>query len=125
MWRRIALASLAALALGGCATRGSIAINCAGFDDWVHPLPASRLLRDIQADALTKIELFAAKSPDSAAGEKARTPLETSLAELVRLQNGSAEALEGGGDALLLLSGGGQWGAFGAGYVSTLAEPGG
>ncbi len=125
MWRRMALVSLGALALSGCATRGSIAINCEGFDNWVKPLPASRLVKNIQADAQTRIDLYPVKAASGVESDKAEGPLQSSLAELVRLQTGSVEAFDGGGDSVLLLSGGGQWGAFGASYLSTLADPGG
>ena len=125
MWWRKGLVSLGALALGGCATRGSIAITCEGFNKWVKPLPVSRLVQDIQADAQIKIELYPAKSVGGVESDKAQGPLEASLAEMVRLQTGGTNALDGGGDSLLLLSGGGQWGAFGASYLSTLAELGG
>jgi len=125
MWRKLSLISLGALAVAGCATRGSIAISCQGFDGYVKPLPVSRLVRDIQADTVTEIELYPAKERGRASRETAPGPLEASIAELVRNRKDGPEALHDGSGAMLLLSGGGQWGAFGAGYLSTLAEDGG
>lgn len=124
MWRRLSLISLGCLAVAGCATRGSIAISCKGFDSYVEPLPISRLVRDIQADTVTDIELYPAKERGRAPQGRAPGPLEASIAELVRNRKGGPESLHDG-EAMLLLSGGGQWGAFGAGYLSTLAEDGG
>uniref|UniRef100_UPI0035C9AC6F patatin-like phospholipase family protein n=1 Tax=uncultured Sphingomonas sp. TaxID=158754 RepID=UPI0035C9AC6F len=123
MWRTI-LVALVGLSLSGCATRGAISLNCPGFATKVHPVPKSRLVQDIQADV-------AAGGPRPASlpqreDDTLADPLGRSLrngADAARLQLAA-----GAGSPrrdVLLLSGGGQWGAFGVGFLSALrAAPG-
>jgi hypothetical protein len=120
----LTVAAAAALT-AGCATRGSINIACDGFARHVEPLEPSQLVQDIQSD--TNEELMLSPPDDNPAAPPA--PLRSKLAR-------SMEALALGNDvrrapvmflppgpkprAVLLLSGGGQWGAFGAGYLGEL-----
>lgn len=115
MWRWI-LIGLAGLSLAGCATRGALHLDCPDFAQRSYALPKSQLLRDIQADVDPT-----APAPESV--PQMSDPLQRSLqsgADHARLQ-----AAFGAGSPrrdVLLLSGGGQWGAFGVGFLSALRE---
>lgn len=112
---------LAALVLlGGCATRGPLTLGCGSFNPL--PVPDSPVVKSIKADqgpsqqgaALVDLSHCAAQEPI--------------LRALLAARGGCAEA----GPTLLgevrksnrslLLSGGGQWGAFGAGFLKTLHD---
>lgn len=115
------LAIFAALALPACATRGTLDSDCIGFN--ARRLPPSQLVTDIQSGA-TRIDPLATGQP-SISAEGAEDPLRRSLQSLVeRRAPGLSAQDERPAAALLLLSGGGQWGAFGAGFVASLAEQG-
>lgn len=115
------LALLCALALPACATRGTLDVHCADFSP--IQLPPSRLVADIQSGA-RRIDPLDAGRPaaTSAAGDD-------SPGRGLAIAVGQRAAADRAGNrredgAILLLSGGGQWGAFGAGFLSMLAERG-
>ena len=110
-----------ALLVSGCATRGTIDIDCPRFDTAVNgadpfrtPLPPTALERDILG------------LPGEPAQQFASDPIVERQADRLAQVLMSAR---GPGDSVpeinvLLLSGGGQWGAFGAGFMNRLAERG-
>lgn len=126
---RALLVAMMALVLGGCATRGALRIDCPNFANYIVKMPRSRLVEDIQADAGTgRVGVQAL-----AADPRTRFSLEASLAAGARsamrpktLLATEAAIATPPGDAVLLLSGGGQWGAFGVGFLDRLrsAHPG-
>lgn len=87
-------------ALGGCAMRGPMVFECAQF----APLELQSTILDDAVGA--SLATLASDSEDQGAFARA----------LARSFKGGAED-----GAVLLLSGGGQWGAFGAGYLSAYA----
>lgn len=138
MAKRYWVTATAALALSGCATRGPISLSCPIFDSTVTPMPLSRLERDIQADAGDRLDLLGPPPPPplvnhSLTQSRARLPASDPLREAFRRAEPQREAsiTPGATEALrrqtapqpvtaLLLSGGGQWGAFGAGFLKNL-----
>jgi hypothetical protein len=142
---RLALLALCAMLASGCATRGRLAIQCDRFVDYVHVLPYSRIEADIrnsrpggQADA----EAATARAAQSVMARPQTKVAPPTLAEALaegwrrrdariqaRTTRSGAEMAPRMRDAVaraetpsvLLLSGGGQWGAFGAGLLNTLA----
>lgn len=125
------LSLAAALALSGCATRGAMNFECTGLADFVHPLPTSQLIKDIQQDAVQgagpggiSVNMLPPVNPVEAATDD---PMQRSMEALPHsigfTENGtSGGAPAGGVRSVLLLSGGGQWGAFGAGFLDRLNE---
>lgn len=124
MWRAM-LMGLAGLLLTGCATRGSIRLDCPRFATQIHVLPKSQLVQDIQADV------------DRGGPQPAGLPQPSGLPQSVDLSDPLGQSLkEGAGNArvmlapgqpaprsdVLLLSGGGQWGAFGVGFLGSLHD---
>lgn len=111
--RLILLALIGAL-LGGCATRGPIGISCAGF--------GTELVGRLQPSELEQaIHSRAAQGFIDSSDDLLQQRLERALAATVApgaLVDTPPEP------AILLLSGGGQWGAFGSGYLSRLHETG-
>jgi hypothetical protein len=73
---RAGLVVIMALALGGCATRGALRIDCPNFANYIVKMPKSRLVEDIQADAGTGSPRVQALASDP----RARFSLEASLA---------------------------------------------
>lgn len=129
--RRSALLFFMLLLLPACATRGSLDVSCTGFTEaapgtvaFRHPLPLSPIERQIRGldgnpgplgDGQTESGLL---TRTLYAYQKAA--FRQKLHEADPLKDNPAL----GEPAVLLLSGGGQWGAFGAGYLSRLAEKG-
>ena len=126
-----------ALALPGCATRGPISLSCPIFDKTVFALPPSQLEQDIQSDAGGNVSCVAAPAMESLSGlaapappaaRRGPDPLRDAFRRAdpgQRLENADpTRGLEGPSRAVtaLLLSGGGQWGAFGAGFLSSLQD---
>ncbi|MFA6124035.1 MAG: patatin-like phospholipase family protein [Sphingomonas sp.] len=118
---------LIAMALGGCATRGALQIDCPRFANYIIKMPKSRLVEEIQADAGVGSPGIQPGIQALAAGPHTRFSLEASLAAgarntmlpKTRLVPEAVTAAPSG-DAVLLLSGGGQWGAFGVGFLDRL-----
>ena len=131
MMRALLCAALG-LALSGCATRGSIDITCNGFATYSHRLPQSRLERDIHRDVpghgpktMEESQALVAGAPDIAMAEA--DPMARAMVALARGSTDSNQPpfLNPTPKPVLLLSGGGQWGAFGAGLLQRLHEKGG
>lgn len=111
--RRILLIVLMGLSLGSCAFKGALKMDCANFSRFIHPIEMTPLERQIRALDLETLP-----------------PAERELAN--RLAAGEIERLEKDPAFLaappapdrpvLLLSGGGQWGAFGVGLMNQLVE---
>lgn len=119
--RMILLAFFGALSLSACATRGTLDADCAHFN--ATRLPPSRLVSEIQSGA-TRVDPLDASRPSPAA-DAMPDPLTRSLRTLVEQRTGRNLTDRPRSDgSLLLLSGGGQWGAFGAGFTASLADQG-
>lgn len=120
------------LALAGCATRGPINLSCPIFEKTVFALPPSQLEQDIQSDAGGTASFVAAPAAERPSGLTAPAmrqgpdPLRDAFRRADpgrRLDTAdTTRGLEGPPRAVtaLLLSGGGQWGAFGAGFLGSL-----
>jgi hypothetical protein len=111
--RRILLIVLMGMSLGSCAVKGALKMACTDFSSFIHPIEMTPLERQIRALDL-----------------EALPPAERELAnrlaaqEIARLQADPAAvaALPAPDRPVLLLSGGGQWGAFGVGLMNQLVE---
>ncbi|WP_188054486.1 patatin-like phospholipase family protein [Sphingosinithalassobacter sp. CS137] len=119
--RALILACLFAMLLGGC-SGGALSVNCPEFASLRHDLPPSTLQREIQRQA--SADALAASQAGSAASD-----LDRRIHRLVRpaLQRARPDAMlttAAPGEAVLLLSGGGQWGAFGAGFLEAMHASG-
>jgi predicted acylesterase/phospholipase RssA len=129
----------AAVLLSGCATRGPITLACPIFDQTVFAAPPSRLERDIQADAGGTLRLAGAPVDSGLSGmamtapPAASNPPSDPLRDAFRQPAPAPErsdptrALAAAAPrrvSALLLSGGGQWGAFGAGFLGSLQASG-
>ena len=119
MTRRI-FAALALMMLAACSTSGPIRFACAEFDKagatgaaLRHRLPPSPLEAEIHGDdsadmAAAATELTAPPTPLQSLLDRKLTPDRRDQRRL----------------SVLLLSGGGHWGAFGATYLKTIADKG-
>ena len=120
---------LTSLATGGCATRGALDIACTDLANYARPLPTPQIVADIHSDTRTEVSLASLALDGRAAPEDAAPdPMASSIAALALAdQTGSKDltAARGRPRAVLLLSGGGQWGAFGSGFLSQLKHRGG
>lgn len=117
---RTAFAMLfAGLSLAGCATT-PMTVDCSPFrTQYTKAVPRSATYAAIQTDALPPKD----GAKDAAEIEADRA---AGYADLVGLTLSDASALEkSGASAVLALSGGGQWGAFGAGYLEQLNKDNG
>lgn len=111
--RRVMLIVLMGLALGSCAWRGALKMDCANFASRVHPIQFTPLERQIRA-----LDLETLPPSDR---ELAARLAEPEIARL-RADENYLRAQPAPQRAVLLLSGGGQWGAFGVGLMNKLAE---
>lgn len=118
------------LAVAGCATRGPLRVECDVFDDYTHDVEQSTLISEIQdgAGPINVLPVAAiavgggnAASDGVSAGASASgetgDPMQAALNAMAAGQFVQGTAAE---PAVLLLSGGGQWGAFGAGFLAYL-----
>ncbi len=113
----IAAMSAVLLLLSGCVTRrGPQEISCPAFFDHVHDGKGSSLIREIQRDALNQ-------SPTGLVAD-AMDSKHDPLAEAIENALGVSdnENLVPLRPNILLLSGGGQWGAYGAGLFEQLSK---
>jgi len=113
--------------LGACATRGSLDMGCDGFVDplpgksaFRQPLPLSALERQIRGD--DSLPLGAGQSESGVLTRSLFAYQEAVFRQNLHADDPLKENPNLGDPAVLLLSGGGQWGAFGAGFLSRLAE---
>lgn len=111
--RRFMMILVMALALGGCAWRGALKMDCANFAARVHPIQYTPLERQIRA-----LDLETLPPSDRELAARLAAP------EIARLRSDEnyLRAQPAPERAVLLLSGGGQWGAFGVGLMNKLAE---
>ena len=118
------------LLLAGCATRGSLDVDCAGF---IEPLPGQSAFRHPLPLSPLEKQIRGMDEPDPLGNGQTESGLLTRTLHayqqaLFRQKLHDADPLKDnprmGAPAVLLLSGGGQWGAFGAGFLSRLAEKG-
>jgi predicted acylesterase/phospholipase RssA len=133
--RKFMLLLVCGLALSGCATRGAVKFTCRDFDEHIHTLPQSQLERDIHRDALAWPGGEVALHASTAAVEEdiaERDPMAAAMAELADSAGPErpgaerfAPAARRAARPVLLLSGGGQWGAYGAGLLDRMHEQGG
>jgi len=122
---KIAIALLGAVSVSGCmSTRGGQDIDCAGFDRFAKPMELGSIIETIVLDpglpgsSGGKVPL-AAGSFDLRAAQPIDDLFEPAL-------SGDPEklaAMSEDRESILLLSGGGQWGAYGAGLFLGLACP--
>jgi len=113
--RRVILIALLGLLLGGCAFRGALKMDCANFAARVHPVPITPLERQIRGRDW---------EPDAARDtEMARILAAPKLARL-RTEERFLREADASARPTLLLSGGGQWGAFGVGLMNQLIDDG-
>ncbi|MCI4591951.1 patatin-like phospholipase family protein [Sphingobium sp. BYY-5] len=96
---------LTCMMLTGCATRGMLTVDCKNFDNYRVKLGKTALENDIH----------------NLAQDSERLDLDVFRADLAET---SGDALDGTArdEAILLLSGGGQWGSYGANFLRTLHE---
>lgn len=131
MRQRWLVLTAAAVMLSGCATRGPITLACPIFDQTVFAAPPSRLEQDIQADAGGNLRFATAAAGDNLADLKAATDSPSDPLRDAFRQRDAGDALKNADPTrgleatprpvtALLLSGGGQWGAFGAGFLAGL-----
>jgi hypothetical protein len=115
---RCLLLALLGLAASGCATRGALNIACPDFRSMVTELRIQGLRQDIHADAEWP------QSPHrhdfTGTGTSPPPGLSEAVAQLV--DESASKSLVGQRSDILLLSGGGQWGAFGVGFLRALAR---
>lgn len=110
---KLLLVILGALLVGGCATRGALQVDCGSFASVRHtPIP-SKLQQAITGSGASL------SVPGSQPIREHLEGLLTAPALSAGLTAGSQQDR-----AVLLLSGGGQWGAFGAAYLKQLHATG-
>ncbi|WP_171012458.1 MULTISPECIES: patatin-like phospholipase family protein [unclassified Sphingomonas] len=111
--RRILTILLLGLSLAGCAAKGALKLDCADFAAFVHPIELTPLERQIRALDLETLPPAERELADRLAA-----------AEIAQLRGDPAflAAPPAPERPLLLLSGGGQWGAFGVGLMNRLVE---
>ena len=110
---RIFLIILLAATLGGCATRGPINIACNGFEsEYRKDLLPSQLEQAIHGGS------------EAGLVDRGQDDLAQRLETVLARRGESAGLSEPRPQAILLLSGGGQWGAFGASYLAELHAQG-
>jgi predicted acylesterase/phospholipase RssA len=109
--------------LSGCASRGAMTFDCKlnGEMAYATVAPKSQLVRDIEndlptANANTERAVLSRKGLPSGGGDPLNAALDQLFADnLVEFDNRPPKAI-------LLLSGGGQWGAYGAGFLQWLGR---
>ncbi len=131
IWRLCALAALG-LSLSACATRGRLSVDCEQFPRFVRDLPYSPLEEQIRNSWPPQPQIFEGsglalggaeareydRAIDKALGVERRAVEERTPFTAPRWTSANPVAQP----SVLLLSGGGQWGAFGAGLLTTLAQ---
>jgi hypothetical protein len=110
--------------LSACATRGTLDIDCANLAQ--QQLPASQLVKDIQSGAKTLDTGRALRSVAHGLRPADAVQALTDRADPMfqQMVNAHARDFVAAPHASLLLSGGGQWGAYGAGFLADLDKRG-
>lgn len=121
--RRLALLALGASALAGCASK-PLVVDCAKFrSDYTFDLPNTAVVDAIQDDAKGGLP---PEGPDGVVRRPTFDPaaldafLSSQLAPALNTASLNEQDTAPPPAPVLLLSGGGQWGAFGAGYLAAL-----
>lgn len=111
--RRLMLVVLMGLSLGSCAWRGALRMDCENFASFIHPIQMTPLERQIRA-----LDLETLPPADRELANRLAAP------EIERLRSDEAylRTPPPPERPVLLLSGGGQWGAFGVGLMNQLIE---
>ncbi len=134
MLKKILALACAASMLGGCATRGAITIDCPKFRTvFVRDVPDPEIISVIHGDSLTDKsqkfngELFTAKNVEDYLTSDSGKRLMATMKEPRAQKNENGTAKNGlladpllKEPVVLLLSGGGQWGAYGASFLNQL-----
>lgn len=115
--RKLLCALLAAATLSGCATRGTLDSDCASMA--TVRLERSQLVRDIQSGGELSAKSFRFETVDVDP-----RPVDSSVRTLAQTLRDAAASAPGEARDSLLLSGGGQWGAYGAGFLAALEARG-
>lgn len=121
--KSIAITALALL-ISGCATRGPMELSCKGWNSQVRGLPPTALMQRIQSGANPTQDRNGDLSPNRLGKSTAVQPGSSIFNTTdfpINKSTGERPVLAG---STLLLSGGGQWGAFGTGIIHTLATDG-
>ena len=126
---RVSAIAIAALSLNACATRGRLVVECDQFDRFVQNLPYSGIEQQIR-DSVPSGGEESVGDPGLTHDEKGAYDRAIDAAFRRQQERLSQESVPDPGaprdpnavkPSILLLSGGGQWGAFGAGFLTTLA----
>ncbi|MFC4294947.1 patatin-like phospholipase family protein [Novosphingobium tardum] len=108
------------LLCGGCAIQPLRLDDCPKFASYTYALPDSGIVDDIHGDlSPPTVTERVGSAPNAAAPDSARTGLAARILRQ-RTQNGLIES--GTPPAILMLSGGGQWGAYGAAFLEQVAS---
>ena len=128
---RILVIFAVAMLLGACATRGSLDVDCAGFVEplpgkgaFRHPLPLSPLEKQIRGLDGEPDPLGNGQTESGLLTRTLYAYQQAAFRQKLHDADPLKENPDLGPPAILMLSGGGQWGAFGAGFLSRLAERG-
>lgn len=140
MHRKLLVLVLGASILGGCATRGPLTIDCAKFrTNFVQDVPEPDILKVItdprpgdgskHRDGQIYTDREVAEYLGSAGGRQLLTNIQRTLMQQqnaalnIQVANNEGEARQQYQEpVVLLLSGGGQWGAYGAAYLNQMQK---
>jgi len=122
--RQLLIILFAGLMLGGCATRGALNIDCRQFGRAVTNPPPIGIVADVQREAdhlQRELQFVAGTSEGPTAIERG---VDRAIASTSRVSNTATRSIvdEAPATDILMLSGGGQWGAFGAGFMAMLSR---
>lgn len=126
---RTAILPAGALLLSGCASSGALTLECAPFrTHFAQPVSDNSIVEAIRSDsAVPSAAIFAPAELDriidtSAMGRSIETQARRVLTAKATAGVKGTDAKTDAGPVYLLLSGGGQWGAYGAGFLEALAN---
>lgn len=140
MHRKLLVLALSASLLGGCATRGPLTIDCPKFrTDFVQNVPQPDILKVItdphpgdtskHHDGQIYTDSEVSGFLESTDGQKILTSIQKTLLQQktaalkIQAANNHPEAKQHYQEpVVLLLSGGGQWGAYGASYLNHMQK---
>ncbi|MDF7776813.1 patatin-like phospholipase family protein [Sphingomonas sp. AOB5] len=115
--RKVLMSMLLGLLVAGCAGHGTLNIDCPPFDKYKHDVPYSALEREIHGMGGPKPTATPRpRDNDMVTRMERATRPEAVIAAQTPRPNRPQRPLP----AVLMLSGGGQWGAFGAGFLDQM-----
>jgi hypothetical protein len=122
---KTAIALLGAVALSGCmSTRGGQDIECAGFDRFAKPMELGSIIEAIEFDpGLPGSDSGRVPAAAGSFDLRAAKPIDDLFEPALTGDLDNLAALSEARGNILLLSGGGQWGAYGAGLFLGLVCP--